>query len=176
MVPIIIWNGSARKGKEAWIKIKINHVTDEQMVEKLYEASAAGVRIDMLVRGNCSLVTTVPGIADNIQIAGIIDRYLEHSRIFIFHAGGENKTFIGSADWMPRNLDRRIEVVAPVYDPDIKADLMRTVDYGLRDNINASVVDGSGRNELRVTAGEKMPFRSQEELYKAYKGTKTLRE
>ncbi len=77
---------------------------------------------------------------------------------------------------MPRNLDRRIEVVAPVYDPDIKADLMRTVDYGLRDNINASVVDGSGRNELRVTAGEKMPFRSQEELYKAYKGTKTLRE
>lgn len=167
---------AARKGKEAWIKIKINHVTDEQMVEKLYEASAAGVRIDMLVRGNCSLVTTVPGIADNIQIAGIIDRYLEHSRIFIFHAGGENKTFIGSADWMPRNLDRRIEVVAPVYDPDIKADLMRTVDYGLRDNINASVVDGSGRNELRVTAGEKMPFRSQEELYKAYKGTKTLRE
>ena len=165
---------AARKGKEAWIKIKINHVTDEQMVEKLYEASAAGVRIDMLVRGNCSLVTTVPGIADNIQIAGIIDRYLEHSRIFIFHAGGENKTFIGSADWMPRNLDRRIEVVAPVYDPDIKADLMRTVDYGLRDNINASVVDGSGRNELRVTAGEKMPFRSQEELYKAYKGTTIL--
>ena len=161
---------AAGKGKTAWIKIKINHVTDEEMVAKLYEASAAGVKIDMLVRGNCSLVTTEPGIGENIQIAGIIDRYLEHSRIFIFHAGGENKTFIGSADWMPRNLDRRIEVVTPVYDPDMKADLMRTVDYGLRDNVNASVVDGTGRNELRVIPGEKLPFRSQEELYNAYSG------
>ena len=124
----------------------------------------------MLVRGNCSLVTTEPGIGENIQIAGIIDRYLEHSRIFIFHAGGENKTFIGSADWMPRNLDRRIEVVTPVYDPDMKADLMRTVDYGLRDNVNASVVDGTGRNELRVIPGERLPFHSQEELYNAYSG------
>ena len=161
---------AAGKGKPAWIKIKINHVTDEEMVAKLYEASAAGVKIDMLVRGNCSLVTTEPGIGENIQIAGIIDRYLEHSRIFIFHAGGENKTFIGSADWMPRNLDRRIEVVTPVYDPDMKADLMRTVEYGLRDNVNASVVDGTGRNELRVIPGEKLPFRSQEELYDAYSG------
>lgn len=162
---------AAKEGKEAWIKIKINHVTDRDMVEKLYEASAAGVKIDMLVRGNCSMVTTEPGIAENITISGIIDRYLEHSRIFIFCAGGVKKTFIGSADWMPRNLDRRIEVVAPVTDPDMKADLLRTIDYGMRDNVNASVVDGTGRNTLRVVNGEQLPFRSQERLYEAYKNT-----
>lgn len=159
---------NARKGREAWIKIKINHITDEDMVKRLYKASQAGVRIDMLVRGNCSIVTGVPGVSDNIRIAGIIDRYLEHSRIFIFHAGGENKTFMGSADWMPRNLDRRIEVVTPVYDPTFKADLMRTVDFGLRDNVQARVVDGSGENKIRKVDGEETPFRSQLELYKAY--------
>lgn len=159
---------NARKGREAWIKIKINHITDEEMVKRLYKASQAGVRIEMLVRGNCSLVTGVPGVSDNIRIAGIIDRYLEHSRIFIFHAGGENKTFMGSSDWMPRNLDRRIEVVTQVFDPALKADLLRTVDFGLRDNVQARVVDGSGENKIRVIPGEERPFRSQLELYKAY--------
>lgn len=159
---------NANHGKEAWIKVKINHVTDHGIVEKLYEASKAGVKIEMLVRGNCSLVTNVPDTSENISIAGIIDRYLEHSRIFIFHAGGENKTYMGSADWMPRNLDRRIEVVTRVYDEDLKADLMRTVDFGLKDNTHARVVDGTGRNEMRKIVGENAPFRSQEELYKAY--------
>ena len=107
-------------------------------------------------------------MSENISAAGIIDRYLEHSRIFIFCAGGEHKTFMGSADWMPRNLDRRIEVVTRVYDSGLKADLMRTVEFGLRDNVQARVVDGSGRNEIRVVEGENEPFRSQEELYKEY--------
>ena len=105
-------------GKPAYILIKINHITDPVMVKKLYEASSHGVRIDLLVRGNCSLITGVPGVSDTIRINGIIDRYLEHSRIFIFANGGDEKMFIGSADWMPRNLDNRVEVIAPVYDPE----------------------------------------------------------
>lgn len=161
---------AAKKGEEAWIKVKINHITDTEMVELLYKASQAGVKIDLLVRGNCSLVTGVPGVSENIQAAGIIDRYLEHSRIFIFCAGGQHKTYMGSADWMPRNLDRRIEVITKVYDPDLKADLMRTVEYGLRDNVQARVIDGSGRNEIRNIPGETEPFRSQEKLYEAYRG------
>ena len=100
-------------GKPAYILIKINHITDPVMVKKLYEASSHGVRIDLLVRGNCSLITGVPGVSDTIRINGIIDRYLEHSRIFIFANGGDEKMFIGSADWMPRNLDNRVEVIAP---------------------------------------------------------------
>ena len=138
------------------------------MVAALYKASQAGVKIDLLVRGNCSLVTGVPGVSENIHAVGIIDRYLEHSRIFIFCAGGQEKTFMGSADWMPRNLDRRIEVVARVFDPDIKADMKRTVEYGLRDNVQARVVDGSGKNEIVKIPGEDKPFRSQQELYETY--------
>lgn len=109
-----------KSGKPAYIKIKINHITDPVMVEKLYEASRAGVDIDLLVRGNCSLVTGIPDVSDHIRIHGIIDRYLEHSRIFVFAAGGEERVFIGSADWMTRNLDHRVEVVTPIYDPAIK--------------------------------------------------------
>lgn len=160
---------AARKGKPAWIKIKINHITDREMVAKLYEASQAGVQIDLLVRGNCSLVTGVKGVSENIRIAGIIDRYLEHSRIFVFHAGGKNLTFLGSADWLPRNLDRRIEVITPVYDPELKADLLNTIDYGLLDNTNATIVDGSGTTRLRTDTGADGPFRSQEQLYNHYK-------
>ena len=133
-------------GKPAYILIKINHITDPVMVKKLYEASSHGVRIDLLVRGNCSLITGVPGVSDAIRINGIIDRYLEHSRIFIFANGGDEKMFIGSADWMPRNLDNRVEVIAPVYDPEIKADLKRVVEYGLKDTLQGRVVDGTGEN------------------------------
>lgn len=115
----------------------MNHITDRALVQKLYEASTAGVQIDLVVRGNCSLVTGVPRISDNIRINGIIDRYLEHPRIFIFANGGEEKYYIGSADWMPRNLDNRIEVLTPVYNKAIqdelkKSGLLRTPRYGQR--------------------------------------------
>lgn len=107
-------------------------------------------------------------MSDNIRIHAIIDRYLEHSRIFIFAAGGEDKTFIGSADWMPRNLDNRIEVVTPVYDPEIKHDLRMVVDFGLRDNVQGRIVDGTGSNTMYKPENEP-PFRSQEKLYEFYK-------
>lgn len=155
-------------GKPAYIRVKINHITDMTMVKMLYEASSNGVPVDLLVRGNCSLMTGISGISDSIHICGIIDRYLEHSRIFLFAAGGEEKVFIGSADWMPRNLDNRVEVVTPVYDPAIKADLRKVIEYGLRDNCQGSIVDGTGENRPWTT-GEEVSFRSQEELYKSYK-------
>lgn len=155
---------NAASGREAWIKMKINHITDTDIIRRLYDASKAGVRIDILLRGNCSLVPGVEGLSENIRVVGIIDRYLEHSRILIFCNGGEPKYFLGSADWMPRNLVNRIEVMVPVYDPDVRRDLERTVDYGLRDTTNGRVVDGRGTNMLQT--GE--PFRSQEQLYNEY--------
>lgn len=158
---------NARSGREAWIKMKINHITEPDVVEKLYAASKAGVKIDIVLRGNCSLVTSRQGLCGNIHAVGIIDRYLEHSRILIFGNAGNPKFFIGSADWMPRNLLNRIEVMAPVYDEDMKKDLMRTVDYGLRDTTNGRIVDGSGANVIQEVE-DGSPFRSQEELYNAY--------
>ena len=157
-----------QQGKPAYIKVKINHITEPEMVRKLYEASENGVRVDLLVRGNCSLVTGIPGKSDNIRICGIIDRYLEHSRIFIFANGGEKKCFIGSADWMPRNLDNRIEVVTPVYDAKIKEDLEKVIDYGLRDTMHGRIVDGTGENRPWTTENGGA-FRSQEQLYLHYR-------
>ena len=156
---------NAGEGKEAWVKIKINHITDTDMVAKLYQASKAGVKIDIVIRGNCSLVPGIPGISDNIRCVGIIDRYLEHSRILIFANGGKPRYFLGSADWMPRNLLNRIEVLTPVYDEELQADLLRTISYGMRDTANGRVVDGKGTNDFV----EGPTFRSQEELYHAYR-------
>lgn len=156
-----------KAGKPAYIQIKINHITDPVMVNKLYEASQAGVDVDLVVRGNCSLVTGIPGVSDHIKIHGIIDRYLEHSRIFVFAAGGEEKIFLGSADWMPRNLDHRIEVITPVYDPAIKGEMKRIVEYGLKDTLQGRIVNGNGENEF-WSSEELQPFRSQEALYNYY--------
>ena len=157
-----------KAGKPAYIKIKINHITDPIMVDKLYEASEAGVDIDLVVRGNCSLITNIPNLSTNIRIHGIIDRYLEHSRIFIFANGGDEKVFLGSADWMPRNLDHRIEVITPVYDPAIKGEMKRIVEYGLKDTLQGRVVDGLGDNLFWSEEGQETPFRSQEALYNYY--------
>jgi polyphosphate kinase len=155
---------NAKAGKEAWLKMKINHITEPEVTEKLYAASQAGVKIDIVLRGNCSLVPGIPGVSENIHAVGIIDRYLEHARILIFCNGGNPKYYIGSADWMTRNLVNRIEVMAPVLDTDIKADLLRTVEYGLKDTANGRMIDGKGTNQLQP--GDM--FRSQEELHKAY--------
>ena len=156
---------NAGEGKETWVKIKINHITDTDMVAKLYQASKAGVKIDIVIRGNCSLVPGIKGLSENIRCVGIIDRYLEHSRILIFANGGKPRYFLGSADWMPRNLLNRIEVLTPVYDEELQTDLMRTISYGMRDTTNGRIVDGKGTNNF--VEGE--PFRSQQELYNEYK-------
>lgn len=159
---------NAKQGKPAYIFCKINHIVDEKIVEKLYQASNAGVEIKLLVRGNCSLITGIPKQSENIQAFGIIDRYLEHSRIMIFANGGDERYFIGSADWMQRNLDYRVEVYTPVYDPDLQKQLKSVIEYGLKDNVKGRIVDGSGKNLLNDRLIE-TPFRSQEEIYKLYK-------
>ncbi len=159
---------NAQAGRPAWVKLKINHITDPDVVDKMYAASRAGVKIDALVRGNCSLVPGVAGVSENIHVVGIIDRYLEHSRILIFCNNERPRYFIGSADWMPRNLINRIEVMAPVYDDGMKRDLLRTVEYGLRDTTNGRLVDGKGTDNIQPVPEGERPFRSQEELHKAY--------
>lgn len=158
---------NARAGREAWIKVKINHITEPDIVSKLYAAAKAGVKTSLLVRGNCSLTADKENTNGNMRIVGIIDRYLEHSRILIFCNGGSPKYFIGSADWMPRNLLSRIEVLAPVYDEEMQRDLQRTVDFGLADTTNGRLVDGCGTDAIQPVKDGR-PFRSQEQLYLAY--------
>jgi polyphosphate kinase len=157
-----------RQGKKAYIKVKINHVTDEDILHAIYTAAAEGVTVDMMIRGNCALTTTIPELNDNLRIHGLIDRYLEHSRILIFCNNGNERYYMGSSDWMSRNFSNRIEVMTPVYDEDIQQELERIVDYGLKDTMQGRIVDGSGDNNFwPVPEGEK-PFRSQEELYNYY--------
>ena len=126
------------------------------------------MKIDLLLRGNCSLMPGVKGMSENIKAVGIIDRYLEHSRILIFCNGGKLKYYLGSADWMPRNLINRIEVMTPVYDQDLQQDLLRTVEYGMRDTTNGRIIDGMGTNEIQPIAEGQQPFRSQQALFEAY--------
>jgi polyphosphate kinase len=157
---------NVKKGKPAYIQCKLNHITDLDIINKLYEASAAGVKIELLVRGSCSIITGIKGISSNITVKGIIDRYLEHSRIFIFCNAGKEKYYLGSADWIPRNFDSRVEVLTPVLDEKVQRELKLIVEYGLRDDQKARIMNGTGSNQI---IADKTPFRSQEELYKYYR-------
>jgi polyphosphate kinase len=152
----------ARSGKPASIKIKFNNLEDHKMIEKLYEASCAGVEIVLIIRGICCLVPGVPGLSERIKITRIIDRYLEHGRIFIFGNGGFPEVYLGSADWMIRNLYRRIEVCFPIYDPNLKTELIDIVNIQLSDNCQAVIIDRSGRNIAVRDSGGGIPRRSQE--------------
>nr|MBA3296368.1 polyphosphate kinase 1 [Acidobacteriota bacterium] len=134
----------AREGRSAHIIIKVNAVTDDQMIRALYRASQAGVKIDLIVRGICSLRPGIPGVSDNIRVRSIIGRFLEHSRIFWFGNAGEDEVFIGSADLMERNLDRRVEALVPVRDADIRTHIREVLDTYLRDTARATVLESSG--------------------------------
>ena len=142
---------NAKKGKEAWIILKLNNLVDREMIAKLYEASGAGVKIRMIVRGICSLVPGVEGFSTNITGISIVGRYLEHTRVFIFCHGGDEKYFISSAYWMTRNLDFRSEVAVPVYDKAIQHELKSILDIQLRDNAKARVIGGKQENEYVMT-------------------------
>ena len=113
----------------------------------LYAASAAGVQIDLVVRGICCLVTGIPGISENIRVRSIVGNFLEHSRIFNFCNGGDDVIYMGSADWMPRNLDKRVELVFPVEDPSIKAEIMHVLDTLLQDTVKAHLLQPDGTYE-----------------------------
>ena len=156
-----------RLGKPAYIRMKVNHITDPDMVAALYRASSEGVPVDILCRGNCALIPGIKGVSETMHIRGIIDRYLEHSRILLFCNGGDERCYIGSADWMPRNLVNRIEVLTPIYNERIKKEMAYVVEAGLKDNVQARIVDGKGGDHL-PELGDETPFRSQAELYKHY--------
>ena len=138
---------NARRGKKGYMIIKMNSLVDEEMMEKLYEASQAGVTIKLIIRGICSLKPGVPGLSENIEAISIVDKFLEHSRIFYFYHGGNERVYISSADWMVRNLDRRIEVTCPVYDPEIKRELKKMLRIQLQDNVKARILDDVQNNK-----------------------------
>ncbi|MDZ7635954.1 MAG: phospholipase D-like domain-containing protein [Bacteroidales bacterium] len=155
---------NAKAGKEAYIYIKINNLTDEQVITALYKAGNAGVNIRLIVRGMLSLVPGVKGVSENIRAIGIVDRFLEHSRFLIFANGGDELVYITSADIMPRNLDRRIEVTCPIWDPALKKEITDVFDIQWNDNVKARLYDEEQSNRL-VNSGSN-PLRSQIEIHR----------
>ncbi|RPH33617.1 MAG: polyphosphate kinase 1 [Bacteroidales bacterium] len=158
---------NAKKKLPAYMLCKINNLVDEEMIHKLYQASNAGVKIKLVARGICSLVPEITGQSENIEVVSVIDRLLEHSRIFIFCNNGDERYFISSADWMTRNLDYRIEVATPVYDDNNKKELKRIVEAALNDNVKARIINQKQDNTFKTT-NPKKPYRSQMELFNYY--------
>jgi polyphosphate kinase len=140
----------ARAGRPAAIKAKMNALVDPAIIARLYAASQAGAQIDLVVRGMCSLRPGVEGVSDNIRVSSVIGRFLEHSRLFWFANGGEQEMFIGSADWMGRNLDRRVEAVVPIEDPVLHQKLLRLIDSYLADNCTAWDMQADGSFVRRI--------------------------
>lgn len=162
----------AQAGKEAYIILKMNSLEDKKMIKLLYEASNKGVKIRLLVRGICSLVPGIKGQSKNIKVTSILDRFLEHGRVYIFGNGGEEKMYIGSADWMTRNLTHRIEVVTPIVDPENFKIIRDVIDLELADNVKARIIDADQKNNY-VKAGKKPEIRSQYAIYEYFKRLKT---
>lgn len=158
---------NAIAGKEAYIKIKMNSFTSYKMIDKLYEASNAGVKIQLIIRGVCCLVPGIEGMSENIDAISVVDKFLEHPRLFIFGNGGIPKIYISSADWMTRNLDFRVEVGCPIYDEDIRQELLETFEISWNDNVKARVFSEEHDNAYRET--KEPEHRSQFELYEYYK-------
>ena len=152
----------AEEGRPSGMKVKMNALQDAKIIRKLYAASAAGTPIEMIVRGICRLVPGVEGCSETIRARSILDRYLEHARIYWFHHDGEERMYIASADWMKRNLSRRVEVAIPVYDPEIRRQLKTVVGLQLADDRKARVVDGEGHNRFVGGAPGSGTVRSQE--------------
>lgn len=159
---------NAVAGKEAYIKLKMNSLTDYRMIDKLYEASREGVKIQLIIRGICCLIPGVAGMSENIEAISIVDNYLEHSRVYIFGNGGEPEVYISSADFMTRNLDERVEVTCPIYDAEIKKELIETFEIGWKGNVKARIHSETLQNKYRKRPNEKV-FRAQLETYKYYR-------
>jgi polyphosphate kinase len=157
---------NAKAGKEAYIKIKMNSFTSYSMVDKLYEASNAGVKIQLIIRGICCLIPGIKGMSENIEAISIVDKFLEHPRVFIFCNDGDPSVFISSADWMTRNLDNRVEVGCPIYDEDIRKELIDTFKISWQDNVKARVFNGKQNNIYRKN--DKAKVRSQFAMYDYY--------
>ena len=158
----------ARAGRHARIIAKMNGLADRRIIEELYAASAAGVRIDLIVRGICCLRPGVPGLSENIRAISIVDRYLEHARIFHFENAGDAEYLLASADWMPRNLDRRVEIAFPVLDPGLQTQIREILETQLADTVKARRILADGRS-VRIRPAGHPALRSQERLYETTK-------
>ena len=165
---------NAKAAKEAYIKLKMNNITSYKMIDKLYEASRAGVKIQMIVRGICCLVPGIEGMSENIEVISIVDKFLEHPRLFIFGNNSNPKVYISSADWMTRNISFRVEVGCPIYDETIKQELIDTFEISWADNVKARVIDQAQDNHYRPHT---LPAqRSQVALYEYYQQKNKLTE
>lgn len=155
---------NAKKDKPSEIILKLNSLQDRTMILKLYEASQAGVKVKLIVRGICSLIPGIRGVSDNIEAISIVDRYLEHSRIFVFHNNGDEEIYLSSADWMVRNLSHRIETTFPIYDPDARKEIKHFIKTQLNDNVKARILDAKQTNTYKTNTSS-IPVRSQIETY-----------
>lgn len=159
---------NAKRQHEAWITLKLNNLVDEEMIRWLYRASQAGVKIRIIVRGICSLIPGIPGMSENIEAVSIIDRFLEHARVFVFCNDGKELVYISSADWMQRNLDGRIEVTTPIFDLAVKQQILDMIAIQLKGTAKARVIDREQSNAYKGE-GLKSQFRSQTETYQYLK-------
>lgn len=157
----------AKAGKKALIRLKINSFSDFKMIDLFYEASQAGVQIELIIRGICCLIPGVKGMSENIKAISIVDRYLEHPRVYYFHNGGAEDVYISSADFMQRNLDSRVEIACPIYDADVKKEILETFDICWNDNVKARVIDEEQSNSY--VENDKPKIRSQYATYEYYK-------
>ena len=156
---------NAKSKKPAAITLKMNSLVDREMIAKLYEASRAGVHIKLIIRGACSLVTEMEGWSDNIEAYSIVDKYLEHARVFIFHNNGDEKIFISSADWMSRNLDNRSEVAVPIYSEEIRQQLRDIINIQLSGNTKVRILDRRQTNSYKRPKPGERKVRAQDEVY-----------
>ena len=164
MIEVEIAN--ARNGQPGSIRAKFNSLTDRQIINKIYEASQAGVQIELNIRGVCCLRAGEPGLSENVRVVSIVDRFLEHARIFYFLHGGNQRIFVASADWMGRNLDRRIELMVPVLDPQCKAQVSKSLHSYFDDNVSAYEMKEDGHYQ-RLAPLKQARLRSQEQHYQA---------
>ena len=163
---------NAKEGGEGKIIAKMNSLCDKEIIAALYEASAAGVQIDLIVRGICCLKVGIPGISENIRVRSIVGNFLEHSRIFYFYNDGQPEFYMGSADWMPRNLDRRVEILFPVEDEEIQKSVYHILEVELADNVKAHILNKDGEYE-KIDKRGKVLVNSQDQFCKEAKVKKT---
>lgn len=155
---------NVKAGKEAKIILKMNSLQDQEMIKLLYEASNAGVVVQLIIRGICSIVTDRKGFSENIEAIGIVDRFLEHARVFVFHSNGKELIYLSSADWMSRNLSHRIETAFPIYNQALKDEIIEALELQWNDNVKARLLDGELKNEY-VKGEPDISLRSQHEIY-----------
>ena len=159
----------ARAGRPSGIRAKLNAINDAGIVRALYRASQAGVPIDLVVRGMCILRPGVPGVSETIRVRSIVGRFLEHSRIYAFTNGGQRRIFIGSADWMGRNLDRRVETVVPVFNPEIGDAIEHDIlDLMMADNVKSRILHADGTYERRSPLNGDARIDAQQTMLRAY--------